>query len=72
MLCSFQRYGDSKSMLEAELYYLSIVTSFPFYGAMKFFAHYQGLWLYGIEFIIAISFSDIKFISVQVKFYTFK
>ena len=44
-----------------------LISQFPLYGCIKFFAHYKGIWLFGVEFIIALSQSSIKLISIQEK-----
>lgn len=51
--------------MEAKIRYLAIISHFPLYGCIKFFAHYRGFWQYGIEFVIAVGPSDIKFVSLQ-------
>ncbi len=47
--------------------YLMLISQFPLYGCVKFFAHYKGLWHYGYDFIVAISYMNIKLISILEK-----
>ena len=63
----FQKYGSEKTKEEAQTRYLILISQFPLYGCIKFFAHYKGIWLFGVEFIIALSHSSIKLISIQEK-----
>ena len=51
--------------------YLTIVSQFPLYGCTKVFAHYRGLWPYGIETVLAVNYDGFKLISIQDKRITF-
>mgnify|MGYP001551623209 CR=1 FL=1 len=55
------------SVMDSRLEYISLISQFPMYASIKFFAHYKGLWHYGIEFILAVNHLDIKLISIQEK-----
>ena len=65
--CFLQKYGSGKSEIEAKISYVALISHFPLYGCIKFFAHYRGFWQYGIEVILAIGPLDIKFGSLQEK-----
>jgi hypothetical protein len=67
VLTALQRYGKNKSPTEAMRKYLAVVSQFPLYGCTKVFAHYRGVWAYGVETIIAVNYDGIKLISVQEK-----
>lgn len=67
-----QRFGKEKTSEEAQHKYLTIVSQFPLYGCTKIFAHYRGVWPYGIETILAVNFDGIKFISIQEKTIAFE
>ena len=43
------------------------MSQFPLYGCTKIFAHYRGIWHYGVETMLAVSYNGIKFISLQEK-----
>ena len=62
----FQRASGRKEK-DAKLRYLSLISQFPLYGCVKFFAHYKGIWAYGPDFLLAVNHTDIKFISIQQK-----
>jgi hypothetical protein len=62
-----QRYGKNKTAAEAMRKYLAVVSQFPLYGCTKVFAHYRGVWAFGVETVIAINYDGIKLISVQEK-----
>ena len=47
--------------------YLTMVSQFPLYGCTKVFAHYIGMWPYGIETVLAINYDGIKVVSMQEK-----
>jgi len=47
--------------------YLAVVSQFPLYGCTKIFAHYRGVWAYGVETLLAINYDGIKLISIQEK-----
>lgn len=42
-----------------------IVSTYTLYGCTKIFAHYRGVWPYGIETVLAFSHMGIRFVSVQ-------
>lgn len=42
-----------------------IVSQYTLYGCTKIFAHYRGVWPYGIETVLAFSHMGIRFVSVQ-------
>ena len=65
--CECQRYGKGKSTTEAMRKYLTVVSQFPLYGCTKIFAHYRGVWAYGVETLLAINYDGIKLISIQEK-----
>jgi hypothetical protein len=67
-----KRYGHKKTEREAKLKYLAMVSQSPLYACTKIFAHYRGVWPYGIETVIAVNYDGIKFISVQEKQRLFK
>lgn len=67
----FQRYGHNKTEREAKLKYLAVVSQSPLYACTKIFAHYRGVWPYGIETVLAVNYDGIKFISVQEKVIAF-
>ena len=45
--------------------YLTIVSQYTLYGCTKIFAHYRGVWPYGIETVLAFSHTGIRFVSMQ-------
>ena len=47
--------------------YLAIVSQFALFGCTKVFAHYRGVWSYGVETVIAVNYDGVKLISVQEK-----
>jgi len=47
--------------------YLAVVSQFPLYGCTKIFAHYRGVWAYGVETLLAINYDGVKLISIQEK-----
>ena len=53
--------------MDAKIRYITLISQFPLYGCVKFFAHYKGLWRFGVEFVLAVSHTDIKFISIEEK-----
>jgi len=65
--CVRQRYGKGKSAVEAMRKYLAVVSQFPLYGCTKVFAHYRGIWTYGVETLLAINYDGVKLISIQEK-----
>jgi len=65
--CECQRYGKGKSAVEAMRKYLTVVSQFPLYGCTKIFAHYRGIWTYGVETLLAINYDGVKLISIQEK-----
>lgn len=54
-------------MVDAMKKYLTIVSQFPLYGCTKVFAHYRGVWPYGIETVLAVNYDGFKLISIQEK-----
>lgn len=54
-------------MADAMRKYLTIVSQFPLYGCTKVFAHYRGVWPYGIETVLAVNYDGFKLISIQEK-----
>ncbi|ELU17223.1 hypothetical protein CAPTEDRAFT_210514 [Capitella teleta] len=66
-----KRYGHNKTQREAKLKYLAVVSQSPLYACTKIFAHYRGVWPYGIETVLAVNYDGIKFISVQEKVIAF-
>ena len=66
-LLSCQRYGKGKSAAEAMRKYLTVVSQFALYGCCKMFAHYRGVWSYGVETLLAVNYDGVKLISIQEK-----
>ena len=61
-----QRYAANRSVMQAKLKYLQVISHLPLYGCTKIFAHYRGIWPYGAQTVLAVDSTGIKFVSVQV------
>ena len=63
----FQRFGKDRSPAEGKLKYLWMVSQLPLYACSKVFAHYRGLWPYGVETLLALNYDGLKLLSVHDK-----
>ena len=57
--------------MDCKMKYLFILSQHPLYGCTKIFAHYQGMWTYGRETVLALNYDGVKFISIEDKMVTF-
>ncbi|ESO93643.1 hypothetical protein LOTGIDRAFT_119149, partial [Lottia gigantea] len=62
-----KHYGDGKSTLEAQVWYLTCVKQFPLYGCTMFPILHKGLWAHSSDALLAINMDGIKFVRAKDK-----